>query len=166
MLLNFAHAAALSTRRPSLRHSESGKLRRYVHRLPGVNALLLLQGRHRMPHPRGHPLRNRRTTSAVSSDRAQKLPAYGNVRNAVNLPNCELRQKRQLPHYPLPPQHPQLVGQITAILAADNINIEHMVNNSRGEYAYTIIDIEPPVGEEGLEKLKAIKGMVRVRVIG
>jgi D-3-phosphoglycerate dehydrogenase len=41
-----------------------------------------------------------------------------------------------------------------------------MVNNSRGEYAYTIIDIEPPVGEEGLEKLKAIKGMVRVRVIG
>ena len=60
---------------------------------------------------------------------------------------------------------PNMIGQISAILAATDMNIANMVNKSREKYAYTMIDLETRVDQETLEKLKGIKGMMRVRVI-
>ena len=60
---------------------------------------------------------------------------------------------------------PNMIGQISAILAATDMNIANMVNKSREKYAYTMIDLETKVDQETLEKLKGIKGMMRVRVI-
>ena len=58
-----------------------------------------------------------------------------------------------------------MIGQISAILAATDMNIANMVNKSREKYAYTMIDLETKVDQETLEKLKGIRGMMRVRVI-
>jgi D-3-phosphoglycerate dehydrogenase len=58
-----------------------------------------------------------------------------------------------------------MVGQITAVLAAENHNISNMVNISRGEYAYTLIDVDDVPGEKCIESLKGIGAMIKVRVI-
>ena len=60
---------------------------------------------------------------------------------------------------------PNMIGQITGVLAAGKINISDMTNKSRDKYAYTLLDLENPAEEEMVEKLKAIKGVLRVRVI-
>jgi D-3-phosphoglycerate dehydrogenase len=58
-----------------------------------------------------------------------------------------------------------MVGQITTVLANDNINIANMINKSRGEYAYTIIDVDNKITDEVVADLKAIGGIMKVRVI-
>ena len=164
VLLNFARGGLVDTA-AVVAALESGKLRRYVTDFP-EDALLCCKGVIAMPHLGASTPESEDNCAVMAATELKNYLLYGNVRNAVNLPNCELPKNGNFRITLFHHNIPNMVGQITAILAADNINIEHMVNNSRGEYAYTIIDIEPPVGEEGLEKLRAIKGMVRVRVIG
>lgn len=164
VLLNFARGGLVDTA-AVVAALESGKLRKYVTDFP-EDALLCCKGVIAMPHLGASTPESEDNCAVMAATELKNYLLYGNVRNAVNLPNCELPKNGNFRITLFHHNIPNMVGQITAILAADNINIEHMVNNSRGEYAYTIIDIEPPVGEEGLEKLKAIKGMVRVRVIG
>ncbi len=60
---------------------------------------------------------------------------------------------------------PNMVGQISTALADAKLNIEHMINNSRGDYAYTIIDLENKATDDSLARIKAIEGVLRVRVI-
>jgi D-3-phosphoglycerate dehydrogenase len=58
-----------------------------------------------------------------------------------------------------------MVGQITTLLAAEKINIADMLNKSKGDLAYNIIDIDNEVNESALKKLKAIEGIIMVRVL-
>ena len=58
-----------------------------------------------------------------------------------------------------------MIGQFTALLAKDNVNIDDMTNKSRGEYAYTMIDVDSEVTDEVTAGLEAIEGVRRVRVI-
>ena len=60
---------------------------------------------------------------------------------------------------------PNMVSQITSVLAKENVNIAHMNNRSRGAVAYTMIDVDQPVSEQTVEAISAIEGMIRVRVI-
>ncbi|HWQ50466.1 MAG TPA: phosphoglycerate dehydrogenase [Terriglobales bacterium] len=164
VLLNFARGGLVDSK-AVVAALDGGKLRRYVTDFPEY-ALLCCKGVIAMPHLGASTPESEENCAVMAATELKNYLLYGNVRNAINLPNCELPKNGNFRITLFHHNIPNMVGQITAILAADNINIEHMVNNSRGEYAYTIIDIEPPVGEEGLEKLRAIKGMVRVRVIG
>ena len=90
----------------------------------------------------------------------------GNIRNSVNYPNCDMgvchaASRVAVLHLNVP----NMIGQITGILASGNVNISDMTNKSRGGYAYTIMDLENPAEEDMVEKLKVIKGVLRVRVI-
>jgi D-3-phosphoglycerate dehydrogenase len=89
----------------------------------------------------------------------------GGVRNSVNYPRCKLDQRA--PHRLLVANRniPNMVGQITAILAAENINITDLINHHRDEYAYNIIDTEQHIPDESLEQLRQINGIIRVRVV-
>ena len=58
-----------------------------------------------------------------------------------------------------------MIGQVTGTLAAGNVNISDMTNKSRDKYAYTLVDLETKADAATIEKLKAIQGMMRVRVI-
>ena len=58
-----------------------------------------------------------------------------------------------------------MVGQITTLLAAEKINIADMLNKSKGDLAYNIIDIDGAVSDTAITKLKGIKGVIMVRVI-
>ena len=60
---------------------------------------------------------------------------------------------------------PNMIGQFTALLAKDNVNIDDMTNKNSGAYAYTMMDVDSEVGAEVVDGLEAIEGVLKVRVI-
>jgi D-3-phosphoglycerate dehydrogenase len=60
---------------------------------------------------------------------------------------------------------PNTLSKFTTVVANDNVNISDMVNRSKGEYAYTMLDLDTPTSAEVVEDLKKVKGVIRVRVI-
>ena len=58
-----------------------------------------------------------------------------------------------------------MLGQLTAIMGSAHINIANMVNASRDKYAYTLMDIETRISDDALDSIRAIPGMLRVRIV-
>ena len=84
----------------------------------------------------------------------------GNIKNSVNYPACDKTRILVLHH-----NVPNMIGQISAILAKDNMNIADLTNKSKGKYAYTMIDVDSEVPDGVVEELKQIGEVLRVRVI-
>jgi D-3-phosphoglycerate dehydrogenase len=89
----------------------------------------------------------------------------GAVRNSVNFPRCKLDQREAFRLLVANRNIPNMVGQITTILAGANINITDLINHHRDEFAYNIIDTEQEIPEPALEQLRQVNGIIRVRVI-
>lgn len=97
----------------------------------------------------------------------QELTDYlenGNIRNSVNYPSCDMgvcqtESRVAVLHRNIP----NMIGQITAILAAQGANITDMTNKSRDRFAYTLVDLEHSLEEATIERLKTIEGVLRVR---
>ncbi|MDR1898639.1 MAG: phosphoglycerate dehydrogenase [Treponema sp.] len=89
----------------------------------------------------------------------------GAVKNSVNFPRCRLDQRA--PHRILVINRniPNMVGQITTILAGGAINITDLINHHREEYAYNIIDTEQPIPIDVLEQIIGVEGIIRVRTV-
>ena len=89
----------------------------------------------------------------------------GNVTNSVNFPNCELNytglERITIYHT----NTPNMVSSLTQGLSKYNINIAGMANQSKGEYAYTIIDIDNRIHEDVADILYSIDGVIKVRII-
>ena len=90
----------------------------------------------------------------------------GNIRNSVNFPACDMgvcqmESRIAVMHLNIP----NMIGQVTGTLAADNVNISDMTNKSRDKYAYTLLDLESAPNAATIQKLNEIKGVLRVRVI-
>ena len=99
---------------------------------------------------------------------AQQLMDYlesAVVRNSVNLPRCRLERRAPFRLSAMNRNIPNMVGQITTIMAEEKINIMDLINHHRGEYAYNIIDTEQQIPEKALEKIRNVEGIIRVRVI-
>ncbi|HAJ78891.1 MAG TPA: 3-phosphoglycerate dehydrogenase [Fibrobacteres bacterium] len=90
---------------------------------------------------------------------------YGNIRNSVNFPDCEMEPSGRKRITVGNNNIPNMVGQITTLLAAEKINIADMLNKSKGDLAYNIIDIDGEVADGIEAKLKGITGVIMVRVI-
>jgi D-3-phosphoglycerate dehydrogenase len=89
----------------------------------------------------------------------------GAIRNSVNLPRCRLDQRAPYRLLVVNRNIPNMVGQITTILAAASINIGDLINHHREDYAYNIIDTEQAIPENTLKQIKAVEGIIRVRGI-
>lgn len=91
---------------------------------------------------------------------------HGNIRNSVNYPNCDMGLRGEYTRITIMHRNvPNMIGQFSAILADDGINIANMTNKSRNAYAYTIIDVENEITEDIVQDLKQINDVLRVRVI-
>jgi D-3-phosphoglycerate dehydrogenase len=89
----------------------------------------------------------------------------GNIKNSVNFPECEMAPSEKNRIVVANRNVPNMVGQITTILAEASINIKDMLNKSQGDVAYNIIDVENEVTEDDLQKIRAIEGVVMTRLI-
>lgn len=90
----------------------------------------------------------------------------GNIKNSVNYPNCDLGVKGENARITILHRNvPNMLGQFTGILAKDNMNIEDLTNKSKGQYAYTMIDVSSEITEDVVRDLNAVKEVLRVRVI-
>ena len=89
----------------------------------------------------------------------------GNIKNSVNFPDCNLDFRSQTRVVIANKNIPNMISQITSLLAAEKINVSDMLNKHKGEVAYNIIDADGEVGEEILSKIRAIDGVVMARII-
>ena len=90
----------------------------------------------------------------------------GNIVHSVNYPACSMGKARAASRIAcLHANVPNMIGQITAILAKDNANVQRMVNESAGENAYTMFDTDEHLDATTIEALKQIPAIYRVRVI-
>ncbi len=90
----------------------------------------------------------------------------GNIANSVNYPSCSMGKARAASRIAcLHANVPNMIGQITAILAKDNANVQRMVNESAGENAYTMFDTDEHLEQGTIDVLKQIPAIYRVRVI-
>ena len=90
----------------------------------------------------------------------------GNIKNSVNYPNCDMGLRGECTRITIMHRNvPNMIGQFSAILAEDGVNIANMTNKSRNAYAYTIIDVENDITDEIVDDLKKINDVLRVRII-
>ena len=90
----------------------------------------------------------------------------GNIKNSVNFPNCDMGTCVAVGRIAICHKNiPNMISQFTKILGAEGLNIADMTNKSKGEYAYTLIDLESAASKEALDELKAIEGVSKVRVV-
>lgn len=89
----------------------------------------------------------------------------GKIKNSVNYPNCNLEQSARFRLVIMNKNIPNMVGQVSAILAKANMNIEEMLNKSKGDYACMMIDVADAPTEKMIQALYAIKGIVKVRAL-
>jgi len=89
----------------------------------------------------------------------------GTVRNSVNFPRCKLEQHAASRLLVVNKNIPNMVGQITTILAGSNINITDLINHHRDDYAYNIIDTEQQLSASVLDMIRKVDGIIRVRSI-
>ena len=141
----------------------AGRVARYVSDFPNpkvanMDRVIL------MPHL-GASTKESEDNCAVMA--VQELTDYlenGNIRNSVNYPSCDMgvcqtESRVAVLHRNIP----NMIGQITAILAAQGANITDMTNKSRDRFAYTLVDLEHSLEEATIERLKTIEGVLRVR---
>jgi len=90
----------------------------------------------------------------------------GNIKNSVNYPEAVLSRVPNTTRLAIANSNvPNMVGQISTCLAAARLNIADLLNKSRGEYAYTLIDTDGAVNADVLGKLRAIEGVLSARLL-
>jgi len=143
----------------------AGRVRKYITDFPNARTASM-DGVLAIPHL-GASTREAEDNCAVMA--VEELMDYlenGNIRNSVNYPDCDMGACKSPARMALLHANiPNMIGQITSILAAEGLNISHMTNKSRGIYAYTLLDLENPVREEAVLLLGQIPGMYKVRVV-
>ena len=144
---------------------ETGKVRRYVTDFPNPKSVAM-KNVIAIPHLGASTEESEDNCAKMAVEELMDYLENGNIRNSVNYPKCDMgvchaASRVAVLHLNVP----NMIGQITGILASGNVNISDMTNKSRDKYAYTLLDLENPAEEDMVEKLKAIKGVLRVRVI-
>jgi D-3-phosphoglycerate dehydrogenase len=99
---------------------------------------------------------------------AQELDDYlknGNIKNSVNYPNVEMPRSAVARICVLHQNVPSILTKITAAVADEGLNIENMTNKSKGENAYTVLDVSSTPSDDAIARISAVEGINRVRVI-
>ena len=143
---------------------ESGKVSAYVTDFP-TEDILGIPGVVAIPHLGA--------STAESEDNCAVMAAYelvdylenGNIKNSVNFPNVSSPRTEATRVCVLHANSPALVQQITGVFADLGMNIENCINKSKGDNAYSMIEVRAEVGEDVVSKIEAIDGVCSVRVI-
>jgi D-3-phosphoglycerate dehydrogenase len=103
--------------------------------------------------------------AAMVADQLREYLEHGNVVNAVNFPAVAMARESAYRVAIANANVPNMLGQISTAMAHAGLNIHNMVNKSRGEMAYTLVDVDSAVGPEVLDAIRAIEGVLSVRYL-
>lgn len=143
----------------------SGKVKHYVTDFPNPKVMEMEQAIV-IPHLGASTEESEDNCAMMAVKELMDYLENGNIKNSVNYPDCDMGVCTAVKRIALLHMNvPNMIGQISAILAATDVNIANMTNKSKDKYAYTLIDLETEIDDLTLQKLNAIKGMMRVRVI-
>lgn len=118
-----------------------------------------------IPHLGASTPESEENCATMAVDELKNFLEKGTIKNSVNFPDCELSHSGNPRLLVANLNVPNMVGQITTILAGNKINIAAMLNGHKGNIGYNIIDVEGEITEEVLEKIKKIDGVKMVRFI-
>jgi D-3-phosphoglycerate dehydrogenase / 2-oxoglutarate reductase len=163
-LLNFARAAIVDSA-AVVAALDAGRLHTYVCDFPS-RALKDHPRVMTLPHLGASTGEAEENCAVMVVEQVRDFLENGNIRNSVNYPEAVLPRVPNTTRLSVANRNvPNMVGQISTCLAARGINIADLLNKSRGEFAYTLIDADGAVGEELLERIRAIEGVLSARII-
>lgn len=164
VLLNFAREGIVDA--GALRRGlAEGRIGRYVSDFPDADLL----GDPRviaLPHLGASTGEAEENCAVMVVDQLRDFLEHGNVRNSVNFPETRMARAGNARICIANSNRPNMIGQLSHVLGEAGVNIAQMLNTSRGELAYSLIDADSPVPDTLAAEIAAIDGILSVRVIG
>jgi len=142
----------------------SGKVASYVTDFP-TEDVVGVPGIVTIPHLGASTAESEDNCAVMAVMEIDEFLRYGNIKNSVNFPNVSMPMSGDKRLCLFHANVPNMLSQITAVLAEVGVNIENMINKSKGDNAYTMVDVTGDVSDEVVAKLNAVDGIVKVRVI-
>ncbi len=144
---------------------DEGKIRRYVSDFPNTT-VAGHPGCITTPHLGASTEESEENCAKMAVDELTEYLETGNIRNSVNFPACDVgicttAGRITILHHNIA----NMITQLSSVLGSAGVNIASMTNKSRGNYAYSVFDIDSPVTEEIVAKISAVDDVLRVRVI-
>lgn len=143
----------------------SGKVKRYITDFPNEKTAAM-PGCIAIPHLGASTEESEDNCAKMAVNQVMNYLENGNIVNSVNFPNCDMgictsEGRITILHRNIP----NSLGRFTTAMAGENVNIAGLMNKSRGEFAYTMLDLDHKPSESLVEGLRGIEGVLRVRVI-
>ncbi len=144
---------------------KSGKVRKYVTDFPNAKTAKM-EGVIATPHLGASTAESEDNCAVMAVEELMNYVENGNIVNSVNYPSvdlgcCDKAARVTVAHKNIP----NMIGQLTSVVASEGVNVSDMVDKSRGDYAYAIIDLDAPATASLVEKLNAVDGVIKVRVV-
>ena len=163
VLLNFAREGIVDDK-AVVEGIASGKLRGYVCDFP-CNTLKNNPKVVTLPHLGASTAEAEENCAVMVADQVRDYLENGNILNSVNFPNVSMPRESNFRIAIANANVPNMVGQISTAMADAGLNIHNMVNKSKGEMAYTLVDVDSEPAQAVIDKIAAIKGVLTVRSI-
>ena len=144
---------------------KSGKVKRYITDFPN-DKTAGMEGVVAIPHLGASTEESEDNCAIMAVKQVMNFLKNGNIVNSVNYPNCDMGVCTKAARVTILHQNiPNTLANFTSVFAEENINISDLMNRSRGEFAYTMLDLDSIPSAAAIEKLKAMDGVIRVREI-
>lgn len=143
----------------------SGKVAKYVTDFPNAKTANM-EGVIATPHLGASTAESEDNCAVMAVNEIRAYIEDGSIINSVNYPNCDAGKCGAQGRITVCHKNvPNMLTQFTGVFSAEGINIENMINKSRGEYAYCVFDIAAEATQTLVEKLNAIDGVLKVRIV-
>ncbi len=162
-LLNFARAAIVDEE-AVVAALRARRLKYYLCDFPSAR-LAGEPGVVALPHLGASTEEAEQNCAIMAVDQLREFLEHGTIANAVNFPSVEMPRESPWRVAIANANVPNMLGQISTAMARAGLNIHNMVNKSRGETAYTIVDVDTPLGDTVVDALSHIEGVLSVRAI-
>ncbi|MBP5343341.1 3-phosphoglycerate dehydrogenase [bacterium] len=143
---------------------DSGKVSRYVTDFP-TNEIVGYKGVVTIPHLGASTLESEDNCAIMAALELMDYIENGNIKNSVNFPSVSSPRAGDFRLCILNDNIPDVISSVTKVLSSIGLNIENLSNKSKGNYAYTILDVSGRMNKEKLDEIKKIKGVIRLRLI-
>lgn len=143
---------------------DTGKVAAYITDFPN-NRLLAAPHVIALPHLGASTPESEQNCAAMAVDELRDYLENGNIRTSVNLPEMSMERSGVQRLCILHKNVPGMLANITSLFGRDGVNVENLSNKSRGDYAYTMVDLSTKVGEHVVEDVKHMPNVIRVRVL-